>query len=283
MVTLRPSTTKTDRTGSFSPGSTTIASVYAAKAGGTAAAWRELMIAETWYTADETVAAGLADRTDTVPDAGPTETAGTDPFVEGTDVEDAFDLSRFQYAGRSKAPTPGHPKPPAASADGLITTQEGSPAVAFSDEQLTSMRQKLGTAEDADEATILAALHEALDEQTDPPVVPATPVVSAGQVVIEADVLDGLRAQATQGAAARTQQLDEHRDRTITAAIADGKITPARKDHWVTSWAADAEGTELTLKALAPGLVPVDERGHDQSTVTGSAYDDLYGNTSKEA
>lgn len=38
-----------------------IASMYAVKAGGTAGEWRERMLAETWYTADEAVAAGLAD------------------------------------------------------------------------------------------------------------------------------------------------------------------------------------------------------------------------------
>ncbi len=39
-----------------------IASIYAERAGGTPEQWREVMKAETWYTADEAVAAGLADR-----------------------------------------------------------------------------------------------------------------------------------------------------------------------------------------------------------------------------
>lgn len=37
-----------------------IADIYAARAGGTADEWRTTMQAETWYTADEAVAAGLA-------------------------------------------------------------------------------------------------------------------------------------------------------------------------------------------------------------------------------
>ena len=40
----------------------TIAGVYAARAGGDSEAWLAAMRAETWYTADEAVAAGLADR-----------------------------------------------------------------------------------------------------------------------------------------------------------------------------------------------------------------------------
>jgi len=38
-----------------------IASIYAERAGGTAKAWLKVMAEETWYTADEAVAAGLAD------------------------------------------------------------------------------------------------------------------------------------------------------------------------------------------------------------------------------
>jgi ATP-dependent protease ClpP protease subunit len=39
-----------------------IASIYADRAGGTPAQWRDTMRGETWYTADEAVGAGLADR-----------------------------------------------------------------------------------------------------------------------------------------------------------------------------------------------------------------------------
>ena len=38
-----------------------VATVYATKAGGTGAEWRDAMKAESWYTADEAVSAGLAD------------------------------------------------------------------------------------------------------------------------------------------------------------------------------------------------------------------------------
>src|SRR5687767_4040065 len=42
-----------------------IAGMYATKAGGTADVWRAAMQAETWYTAEEAVAAGLADSINT--------------------------------------------------------------------------------------------------------------------------------------------------------------------------------------------------------------------------
>lgn len=45
--------------------SQTIAQVYADRTGGTADAWRKAMLAETWYSAQAAVDAGLADRIDT--------------------------------------------------------------------------------------------------------------------------------------------------------------------------------------------------------------------------
>lgn len=69
-----------------------IAGMYARKAGGTAAQWRQLMKDEVWYTADEAVAAGLADRID------------SDEAAEGAAA--AFDLSMYAHAGRAAASAP---------------------------------------------------------------------------------------------------------------------------------------------------------------------------------
>lgn len=69
--------------------SDTIAGMYAQKAGGTKDEWRKLMRQEVWYNADEAIAAKLADRK-----------------ASGTAVENRFDLSIFNYAGRNSAPDP---------------------------------------------------------------------------------------------------------------------------------------------------------------------------------
>lgn len=71
-----------------------IAAMYASKAGGNADDWRALMKAETWYSADEAVAAGLADRTDA--DTGDDEPAASN----------LFDLSMYAHAGRAAASAP---------------------------------------------------------------------------------------------------------------------------------------------------------------------------------
>lgn len=70
--------------------SNNIASVYAERAGGDIATWRNAMRDETWYSAEEAVAAGLADEVLTSKKA----------------FRNVADLQIFNYAGRSFAPAP---------------------------------------------------------------------------------------------------------------------------------------------------------------------------------
>lgn len=77
-----------------------IASIYSKKSGSDVAGWRAAMLAETWYTADEAVAAGLADR------AGMVEDEGEPVTIEKDDELDPFDLTPFRYQGRADAPAP---------------------------------------------------------------------------------------------------------------------------------------------------------------------------------
>lgn len=250
-----------------------LASTYAAKAGGTREEWRAVMRAESWYAAEEAVAAGLADR---VADADETGTAEGEQVTPGSSLGfwDMWDelrsperhaeaLAAFRYPGRAHAPAPAMPgrETPAESVGGS-DEQGRSRAVAFSDEQLTDMRKQLGVADDADEATILAALTEALAEQAEPPSAALPP----GVVTVEKATLDELRAKAARGDEARARQEREDRERLVEAAVADGRIAPARREHWVAALAADP-GAAATLAGLEKGLVPVGaELGHAAST-----------------
>lgn len=71
--------------------SNNIASVYAERAGGHPTDWRTAMMAETWYSADEAVAAGLADEVAAANKRG---------------ARNSSDLRVFNYAGRKFAPPP---------------------------------------------------------------------------------------------------------------------------------------------------------------------------------
>lgn len=97
-----------------------IAAVYAERAGGTPEAWRELMRAESWFTADEAVAAGLADEVDAAAPEQP------DPAQAAPAAQPAamWDLTGYKHAGRQDAPAP------------LLNTTPPEPATAAQAPQL---------------------------------------------------------------------------------------------------------------------------------------------------
>jgi ATP-dependent Clp endopeptidase proteolytic subunit ClpP len=95
-----------------------IASVYANRAGGTVEEWRALMTAETWYTAEEAVEAGLAD-----------EVSSTRTSADDNSSQNSWDLSVFTYAGRAAAPAPvAVACPPAAVPVEPVAVAEPDPA-----------------------------------------------------------------------------------------------------------------------------------------------------------
>lgn len=237
--------------------SNNIASIYAERAGGETTDWRAAMKAETWYSAQEAVDAGLADKVD-------------DPKSDDAKPSNRFDLSVFNYAGRTRAPAPqitAHAEaatqtPAAATADGNTgNPEEGSTIVAFSDESTATLRQKLGVNDDADETAILAALDEALQERAEPQVTNQPP---EGVVAIDSAQLEELRNAAEAGRRASERQEREDRERIVDQAITDGRISPARREAWLNRLTADPAEVE-TLNALEAGLVPV--------TMLGSARD----------
>jgi ATP-dependent protease ClpP protease subunit len=102
-----------------------IASIYAARAGGDAADYRQMMIAETWATAQEAVDLGLADKVYSKPaapppDDDPEKKSEEDPEEDKPDEEEEspenllhkkHNLTNkgFKYAGRKRAPNPSGP------------------------------------------------------------------------------------------------------------------------------------------------------------------------------
>ncbi len=90
--------------------SDTIAGIYVDQAGGTRDSWRSAMKEETWYNADEALAAGLVD-----------EIRG-EVTEEGEKARNAWDLSLFAHQGRNDAPAPPvAPVEPSAAAAAAAT------------------------------------------------------------------------------------------------------------------------------------------------------------------
>lgn len=246
--------------------SNNLAAIYVDKAGGTEADWRVVMAPETWYTAKEFVEVGLADRVAVVPDAGFTDTPGSDEpeadSVDGDAAENVFDLSLYRYAGRNQAPAPAaimrHPKPPTASADGL-SKKEGATLVDFTDEQIATLREQVGFPENADAGTITAAVAEALAERADAPLAASTDVPE-GSVVVSKAEWEETRGDAQRGSAAALKLHEMQREASLDAN--KDKFLPANRDAWRSEYDKNPKATVEALQKR-PVVIPLDELGHE--------------------
>lgn len=277
--------------------SSTIAGIYAERAGGTVEEWRAAMKEETWYTAEEAVAAGLADRV----------AAAAKKSEAAEDASNRFDLSIFAHAGRRNAPAPavnaGHerrqslslingsaliaathmaekaiPTPPAEPKDTTTPKEKGPDTMSAKLNQ--GLRERLGipAAAELDEDGLLAALDEALEEQEPAPAASAA-APAPGTVVLDSAQYEELRNDAADGRLARQQQLAENRATLVNAAVEDGRIPPARRDHWLNALEADP-GVADTLASLEKGLIPVASVGYtggvEESTDEAVAYAHIF-------
>ena len=240
------------------------ADVYAARAGGDRAQWRAAMQAETWYTAEEAVAAGLADDWDG---------SATDA-ASGADPAAAFDLSRFRFQGRAHAPTPR-----TVAAQILpSSTEPGDPhrkdeAMSYGDLQ-AGLRARLGVTDAAaTDEVLLAAVDEVLAEQASTDAAPAASI-PAGTQLIDSDVLAALQRDAAAGREAHESQITARRDGIIATALREGRITAASAPSFRAMLDADEEAATKTIQSLAANTVPVAEVGH--SAGDANADDALY-------
>ncbi|OZC62137.1 hypothetical protein CH267_00930 [Rhodococcus sp. 06-621-2] len=225
-----------------------IAEIYADRAGGKAEDWRSAMLAETWYSDQEAVDAGLADRI---------ESGDSD---QASKKKNKFDLSFFNYAGRAQAPNPQSP-----SAEPVEETRKNKEnKVATLDEEL---RERLGVTDpEATEEDLLAALDERIatpaDEDPTPGTASNAAVIPEGAVLVDSERLAALEANAALGVEARNRQNAEDRNAVIQNAVKAGKIPATRAAHWNSLLEKDP-GIKDTLDAMAAGsAVPVGEVGH---------------------
>ena len=256
-----------------------IASVYAAKAGGTTESWLETMLAETWYTADEAVEAGLADR---VVAGEKVEAAEAAPSAENrlhpTTVEDArraLGLSASIAANSLAAAAAAHVKTPVSVEPGNQETNKED-AVNHT-EFLNGLRARLGVTDaDATEETILAALDESLAEQPQPAVDMQVP---EGTVLVDKGQWEQVRQDAEAGRQARAEQVTARRDALIADALREGRISPANSEAYRQMLDVDEERAARVLNTLQPNTaVPVTEIGHagGQGDEVAEVVDDAY-------
>lgn len=234
-----------------------IADVYAAKSGDTVEHWLAEMSKDRYLSAEEAVAEKLADRIDGIGDA--------------TAAKARFDLSVFaRTAGHRGAPRADHELP--------SSTEPGTPnrkePLTMSDTFLAGVRDRLGVPDtDASEATVLAALDEALAEQADPPA-PTTPALPDGALVVDRAAYESLQRDAGAGRQALNTIDAQRRDGIVSAALNDGRIAAAARDSWRAQLEVDEAGITALLATFPKNAVPVQEIGHVDEL--SSADDALY-------
>lgn len=236
------------------------AEVYAAKAGGTVAEWRDVMRAETWYNGDEAVEAGLADRV-----SGKSDDKAPDDVAVAAMLRRSPVAARYRYMGRAQAPTPKTP--------GRAVGQEnrGGQPVEITDEDFAALRTKLGLGDDAEIGDVLDALEEQPPKPNEAEHPPAEEKVAAklpaGVVAVDKDTWEQVQADAAAGRQAAVAQAQARRVALVEAAISDGKVVPKRKQWWLDQLAADEEGVTATLATLMP-VFGTSEMGHDSGGPT---------------
>ena len=255
--------------------SATIADIYAAKTGTDAAQWRAAMDAETWFSADEALAAGLVDKV---------EAAG-----EGVDNRKLAGVSNTvrggRYRRREDAPAPQpalmnrrgarEEKPmsfinklkaalgadPNTSQDDLLTLVNVAvagfnPEVAVKDNP-SKETVTAETASDDEENQEEVAVKDNPSEE------PETESIDAfGDVVtIDRGVYEDLLKRAATGDASVERDHQMEVAAMVDTAIKAGKVLAARRDALIAQGLEDTTALKNHLAKLAPGTIPVSEKG----------------------
>lgn len=258
--------------------SATIADIYAAKTGTDAETWRAAMDAETWFSADEALVAGLVDKV---------EAAG-----EGVDNRKLAGVSNHvrggRYRRREDAPAPQpalmnrrgarEEKPmifidklkaalgadPNTSQDDLLklvnVAVEGfNPEVAVKD-NTSEETATVETATDVEDTQEQVAVK---DNQSEEPVTAEAESTDAfGDVVtIDRGVYEDLLKRAATGDASVERDHQMEVAAMVDTAIKAGKVLAARRDALIAQGLEDTTALKNHLAKLAPGTIPVSEKG----------------------
>jgi hypothetical protein len=145
-----------------------------------------------------------------------------------------------------------------ASSPSTTSTEESSD---MTDDQRIALAKALGLSETASETDIHAesvrraaegeATVEEVAETVEGTVEETELVAASGRTVsVSAEVWEQTQRDAREGALARTAQVAAERDGIVSAAVADGRITPAERDDWRKDLDDAPEVTARTLARL---------------------------------
>ena len=255
--------------------SATIADIYAAKTGTDAAQWRAAMDAETWFSADEALAAGLVDRVEAAGEGVDNrKLAGVSNTVRGGRYRRREDAPAPQPAlmnrrgAREEKPMSFIDKLKAALGADPNTSQDDllklvnvavagfNPEVAVKDNQ-SEETVTAETASDDEENQEEVAVKDNTSEE------PETESIDAfGDVVtIDRGVYEDLLKRAATGDASVERDHQMEVAAMVDTAIKAGKVLAARRDALIAQGLEDTTALKNHLAKLAPGTIPVSEKG----------------------
>ncbi|GAA1681712.1 hypothetical protein MMUR_05450 [Mycolicibacterium murale] len=142
-------------------------------------------------------------------------------------------------------------------------------ALTFDDDQAAKLLTALGLdPTTTDIETTLATVQDAVTASTAEGAAPSAVAAAArrnGLEVLDADSLEALRRDANEGRKIAAAQAKAKIEGEVNDAIHKGKITPSRKQHWMTLLTNDPEMGKV-LAGIAPETaVPLTELGHSIS------------------
>lgn len=140
-------------------------------------------------------------------------------------------------------------------------------ALTFDDDQAAALLDALGLPADTDDvqliidtATDLAAQAEGVDPAR--PSTVAAAARKAGLEVLDTDTAAALRHDAAEGRKLAAAAVQAKVEASVDDAIGKGKITPARRKHWVTLLAHDPGMADVLAGIPAETAAPLSELGH---------------------
>lgn len=228
-----------------------LAAIYAGKAGGEVQDWLDAMSAETWYTAEEAVAAGLADGIVAEKSSAPEPSA-------------SLAKRRFKFANRAAAPPP----PVSRSVSGDISTTPSDGQIGDKMSILNQLAKELGKSpEDVqnalsgffnEEVTVTATIDLAYPEDTT--VVPT----GAVEVAPVGEVPAGVTFEVTEVPDGWTGEVAE--DTGVLKVTAPANVEPDNTvEYIVTANGGDAP-VELTVPVTVKAAASTEEAAPSEST-----------------
>lgn len=258
-----------------------IASIYAEKAGGDSEPWREAMRAETWFTAEEAVEAGLADSVGGI----------VRPAAEVAAMQSKFSLMN-KFKGRQGNPpadliNKGEDMADTKELSNLLKeineARDGLLSMVNSANELTAAlladseanaKELADGVEDVEqpepgEAQPEPGEHEEVseEEEAEEPAEVEQPAEEDGErpeetVTIDAATYAELKAAAEHGWAAAEEKAKAERAAEVDNWISEGRISAALRSKAVAAIERDADAARATYGSNPKGTIPRAALGH---------------------